>query len=340
LIVSILQVDPFDPAAFDAWYATYAAADRAGREQWAKPWRLEEYRAEQQARVAHKWTAAYSLLVEGRVVTTAQVELPLLENLDLAGVRIHTHPDHRRLGYATRMLEHVEGLVRERGRTRLLTDTAYPYNAPADGAGQPGADFLTNRGFEFGLVEIMRVAELPVAEEILDRLGAQAEPHHTAYTLRSFEGPVPEELVQGFAEVTAALSTDAPVGSIEREPDIPNVDSLRAGEDTLAKMGRTKYNTVALDVAGDVAAYTELVVSREDPGAVYQWGTLVRRRHRGHRLGLAVKVANLRFLQRLRDDARLLTTYNAEVNSHMVQVNEQMGFRPVERLGQFQKRLP
>jgi GNAT superfamily N-acetyltransferase len=338
--VSILQVDPFDVAAFDAWHATYAAADRAGREQWANPWLLEESRAEKQARTAHKWTAAYALLDGDRVVTAAEVVLPLLENLYIAEVRIHTHPDHRRRGYATRMLEYVEGLARERGRTRLLTETAYPYDAPAAGAGQPGADFLTHRGFEFGLVEVMRVAELPIAEQVLDRLAAQAAPHHAAYTLRSFEGPVPEDLVWGFSEVTAALSTDAPLGNIEREPDIPNVDSLRAAEDTLAKMGRTKYNTVAIDEDGDVAAYTELVMSGEDPGAVYQWGTLVRRRHRGHRLGLAVKVANLRFLQHLRDDARLLTTYNAEVNRHMVQVNEQMGFRPVERLGQFQKRLP
>jgi hypothetical protein len=36
---------------------------------------------------------------------------------------------------------------------------------------------------------------------------------------------------------------------------------------------------------------------------------------------------------------RRLTTYNAEVNSHMVGVNEAMGFRPVARLGDFQKKL-
>lgn len=32
-------------------------------------------------------------------------------------------------------------------------------------------------------------------------------------------------------------------------------------------------------------------------------------------------------------------TFNAEVNSHVIGVNERMGFRPVERMGQFQKRL-
>jgi len=35
----------------------------------------------------------------------------------------------------------------------------------------------------------------------------------------------------------------------------------------------------------------------------------------------------------------VLTTYNAESNTHMVGVNEALGFRPVERLGNLQRRL-
>jgi hypothetical protein len=64
----------------------------------------------------------------------------------------------------------------------------------------------------------------------------------------------------------------------------------------------------------------------------------VRRDARGHRLGLAVKLANLRLLQAERPDIEVLTTYNAEVNTHMIEVNERLGFRPVARLGEFQKR--
>lgn len=60
----------------------------------------------------------------------------------------------------------------------------------------------------------------------------------------------------------------------------------------------------------------------------------------GRRLGLAVKVANLRLLQHERADIRVVTTYNAEVNTHMVGVNERVGFVPVARLGEFQKRAP
>ena len=56
-------------------------------------------------------------------------------------------------------------------------------------------------------------------------------------------------------------------------------------------------------------------------------------------VGLGVKVANLRLLQRERSDIVRLTTYNAGVNAHMIGVNDALGFRPVARLGDFQKKL-
>ena len=114
---------------------------------------------------------------------------------------------------------------------------------------------------------------------------------------------------------------------------------VREREAVLERQGRTKYNTVALDADGVVVAYTDLATTVHEPGRAYQWGTLVRRDHRGHRLGVAVKVANLRLLERERPDVRRVTTYNAEVNAHMIGVNEAIGFVPVARLGDFQKRL-
>jgi hypothetical protein len=61
----------------------------------------------------------------------------------------------------------------------------------------------------------------------------------------------------------------------------------------------------------------------------HQWGTLVGRDHRGHRLGAAVKVANLRALQRARPDVTVIQTENAETNAFMVSINERLGFQVV-----------
>lgn len=152
-------------------------------------------------------------------------------------------------------------------------------------------------------------------------------------------GATPDDVVDDFADIVASLMTEAPVGGLDLQPETPDVAALRDDEALLTKQGRTKYVTVALDAAGRIAAYTDLVTTIHEPDRAYQWGTLVRRAHRGHRLGLAVKVENLRLLQRERPDVVQLTTFNAEVNAPMIGVNERLGFVPVERLGEFQKRL-
>lgn len=60
---------------------------------------------------------------------------------------------------------------------------------------------------------------------------------------------------------------------------------------------------------------------------VEQWGTIVRGEHRGHRLGLAIKAANLQYLAEVCPGARRIDTINAEVNDAMISVNETLGFR-------------
>ena len=99
------------------------------------------------------------------------------------------------------------------------------------------------------------------------------------------------------------------------EPEHIDAAVVREAEALIARQGRRKYNTVALDATGAVVAYTDLATTVHEPDRAYQWGTLVRRDARGHRLGLAVKVANLRLLQDSCPELRTLTTYNAEVNA-------------------------
>ena len=82
-----------------------------------------------------------------------------------------------------------------------------------------------------------------------------------------------------------------------------------------------------------------LAVPLEHSTDVYQWGTFVHRKHRGHRLGLATKALNLRAVQAVRGDLARVITQNAETNDYMVSINERMGFRPIEVVAEFHKRL-
>ena len=339
MTLEIRRVDPFDDADLAAWHAAVVAADRFGREETATPWTLEEVRAAHRSDRPDEVHRLYAGLEGGAVVVAGELEASLLNNLDHAVVLVFTHPAHRRRGHGSAMLAHLEDACRELGRTVLDTEAAWPYDAPADGSGTPHADFLTGHGFTCGLGDVARVLDLPVDDALLDELATEAAPHHAAYELRSWVGPVPDDLVEGYVALTSRLMVEAPTGDLERGEETMDVAAFRRREDVVAAQGRTKYATVAVAPGGDVVAYTDIATSVHDPDNAYQWGTLVRSDHRGHRLGMAVKVANQRLLQAAQSRAVRLRTWNAESNTQMVEVNVRMGFRPVERTGEFQKRL-
>jgi GNAT superfamily N-acetyltransferase len=264
---------------------------------------------------------------------------PLLDNLELAELDVHVLPAVRRRGVGTALLERLEAEARARGRRVLTGLASWAYDAGSAGSGGSGPEFARAVGFDLALSEVQRELLLPVPAPVLEGLAESAARAHASYTLRSWPGPVPEELLEGWARLTSTLVTEAPMGDLEVEQEAVSTDAVREQEAMLERQGRLKYNTVALSSDGEVVAYSDLATTVHEPGRAYQWGTLVHPAHRGHRLGVAVKVANLRLLQAERPDVVRLTTYNAEVNSHMIGVNEAMGFRPVARLGDFQKRL-
>jgi GNAT superfamily N-acetyltransferase len=71
---------------------------------------------------------------------------------------------------------------------------------------------------------------------------------------------------------------------------------------------------------------TELLLANDTPGQAWQMITVVHPDHRGHRLGLAVKLANLEFLALEAPKVRVVETGNASVNAPMIAVNEMLGF--------------
>lgn len=335
----IVPVDPSDDAAFTAWHHVYETSARHELGEVATPWRLEELRATMQVAGSHSWSGAWAAVVDGRAVGAGWVRTPLLDNLELAEVDVHVLPSHRRRGVGTAVLARLEAEARSRGRRVLTGLSSWSDEAGSDGRGASGPEFARARGYGLALSEVQRELRLPVDDDLLAGLADDAARAHVAYALRSWSGPVPDDLLRGWAEITASLATEAPTGDLELEPEAVSTQAVREREATVARQGRTKYNTVALSETGEVVAYSDLATSVHEPGRAYQWGTLVRGEHRGHRLGVAVKVANLRLLQRERPDITRLTTYNAEVNAHMIGVNEAIGFEPVARLGDFQRRL-
>lgn len=343
-VVDVVAVDPADPVLVDAWHAAYLRADTAGREDTAAPWQHDEVVVDLREPSPRQATTCYAVLAGDRVASVGYVELPLLDNPHLAFVQVWTVPEARDRGYAGLLLARLEEHARGAGRTVLMGEVVWPWAlGPAPGEerpdGVPGVGFARRHGYELALGDVQRRLDLPVAAGVLEGLAAEAAPHHAGYELRSWAGPLPDELLASWAELAATLDTEAPSGDLDLDPASADTAAVRDDERRLARQGRTRWHTVALDRDGRVAAYSELVTTVHEPRRAYQWGTLVRRADRGHRLGLAVKLANLRQLQAGAPQVDHVITWNAESNAHMVGVNDRLGFVPTERMGEFQKRL-
>lgn len=338
MTLEISRIDPFDDGAVDAWWEAYAAAERADRGRDAVVWSREETRKEFQQDSSVSDRRAFLLSDRGSVVGCASLGLPLKDNTHVAHIGIGVPPAHRRRGHGTAALAALEREAAAAGRTTVQGSTSWPYDLGPEGACSPGREFARRHGYALALGDVQNRLALPIDPALLDRIDADIAGAIAGYELRSWVGPIPEDVVESWTVLDATLETEAPTGDLDIEPQKPDVSSIREVEELLESQRRTSFGTIALAPDGTAAAYTQLVVSADD-GNAYQWGTLVRAADRGHRLGIAVKVANLRMLQREIPQTRAVYTYNAESNAHMLAVNTLLGFRPVERLGELQKRL-
>ena len=211
----------------------------------------------------------------------------------------------------------------------LLTEVFVPVG---DRESHADREFALRRGYAVSSVEIVRSLPLPVAPDVMARARAsRAEAMGDAYELSVHVDGVPDELRQGVCDASNRLILDAPTGDVEFEPESMTVEDYETMLEHLRDTGRTMITAVAVHrETGVVAAYTDLSVPSGDPHIVFQWGTLVLPEHRGHRLGMAVKVANLEELARLAPERRSVQTMNDEQNPWMVQINKDLGFAIIE----------
>ena len=271
-------------------------------------------------------------------VATASLNLPMLDNVTTAVVDVRVHPAFRRLGYGRSMLDHVIKQATAQGRQRLIADVCEPLAGEAAAEPSAGQLFAGAAGAKPVTSEIRRMLTISnLDDDHLATLHADAIAHSGDYSLVQWAGAAPAELVDDLAALEARMSTDAPFEDLNWEPEQWTAERYRDREHSIAAAGRVRLTTAARhDATGQIVACTELVTTSALPAFASQWSTIVMGEHRGHRLGMLAKLANLQFLRTRRPRVRFINTWNAGVNAHMVSINEALGFRAVERWREWQ----
>jgi GNAT superfamily N-acetyltransferase len=247
--------------------------------------------------------------------------LPEQENRHMARLNLFVAPERRRRGIGTALLRHAAGRAAENGRSQLTCDTK---------EGSAGAAFAAAAGAEPGVTEVRRILDLAGQPAgYLDPLRRQAGQASRGYSVVTWFGPTPEEHLDQVAAVINAMA-DAPHNP-EEEHEVLDGRRLRDSEE-LEVIQQTRGYSVAArcDQTGELVALTRIVVDPLRPTWGWQELTAVVRAHRGHRLGLLVKVAMMDWLAQAEPAVEHILTGNSASNSHMIAINADLGYRVLD----------
>lgn len=260
-------------------------------------------------------------VADGRAVGVVELALPTIDNLASCSVTVLVHPDARRCGHGRALLRSVLEETAQRGRPRVFFEVPSPYPS-GPGAAEP---LLREVGARPVLVEVRRLLDLTTRPAEEDKPVPA-----NGYRVVQWVDRAPDELVEDLAGLVAKMSTDAPQGDMDWEPERWDAARYRDKEASAQARGRTRYATAVVHAgSGRVVAMTDIGVSRTRPEVAYQWDTIVDGPHRGHGLGLVVKAHNHALLRSSEPSTRWVNTWNAESNTHMVAINDLLGFEPV-----------
>jgi GNAT superfamily N-acetyltransferase len=279
--------------------------------------------------------ALYLGTVDDVPVVSALTRLPVHDNLTLANAALQVHPDHRRRGYGRWAVDALGELLRADGRRRVLVEVpaATRRSVPSE-----GELFATSAGARRMTVEKRRMLDVAsVSDPQISALMDEARAAATGYSVIAWRGRSPERFVAGMAELRVLMSTDPPQGELELEPEPWDAARLVEVERSVIARGRqVLVVAVRHDATGDLVGYTSIGVPAGGGAVGYQWDTIVRSDHRGHRLGLLVKLENLRELRAQLPEVRYLNTWNDDENSHMLAVNDRLGYQVMEGWSEWQ----
>ena len=260
-------------------------------------------------------------------------------------------PVWRRQGIGTALVDRMEALARGAGRPVVQIGAFHrptdgPQLASPTGFGsipreERNARFLLYRGYTLEQVYRYSALHLPVDPATLEQHRVAAEAKAGAqYRVHTWIGSTPEQWQGDLAVIFTRMATDAPAGNLEIDEEPWDAERVRQRDEHRIAVGRTALVAAVEHIpSGNLVAYNGLSVPNDRTRPVNQGITLVLKEHRGYRLGMLTKIANVQQLQAFSPTSPFILTDNAEENRPMLDVNEAVGFIPIAYEGAWKKVL-
>jgi len=242
------------------------------------------------------------------------------DNLHMISVGAIVHPDHRGQGHREAMFTELLRRARERGRFTVWSGCAND--------DQESAALLKKFGFRYASHDARRY-QFPgqLDQDQLDRLYAEARDKASHYELVRTMVPTDDELLAELVAVTEAIN-DAPMGDLDFEHEKFDLQRLKDFEHAAQAKGERMYRVFARHKStGEIGGHTVMMTHPLQPTYAWQYDTAVHRDHRGHRLGMLVKLEMMRWLAEAEPQIERIETWNNADNSYMINANEAIGYR-------------
>ena len=160
------------------------------------------------------------------------------------------------------------------------------------------------------------------------------------YRLHHWTDRCPEQWLEAVAALENQAGEDGRPGADDEDMVFDGGILREAEEVAIAQGRRTVVTAVEHLASGTLVGLTTISVLALRPDVVFQDDTVVLQEHRGNKLGLLIKVANMERLTEQFPDARVIYTWNAPENRYLLTVNQQLGFTTAGVTGIWQKELP
>ncbi|MGL4831860.1 MAG: GNAT family N-acetyltransferase [Propionibacteriaceae bacterium] len=258
---------------------------------------------------------------DGKILGAGVLDHDLRANLTDCTINIVVDKACRRQGVGTALFEE---LLRE--AKTLSMKRVQHWSVTAAGREPLGEIFAASHGFTE--IESYRESSLTLPREKAAHSELEALTQCSigdTYAVETYIGMTPEHTHEGLALMRRRMTTDAP-HALDTEEGKTTADDIAMGFIRDERAGNTRITAIATECStGDSVAFSELCIHKEKKLA-NQGETLVLREHRGHRLGLAVKLAALNALERTHPEVTSITTGNHCDNAPMLAVNDMLGF--------------
>lgn len=251
------------------------------------------------------------------------------ENQHLVEFYIGVLPEVRRQGIGRELLAVITDVAQREKRRLMITATSN--NVPA------GEAFMKRLGARIGITGHVHQLELrDLNRYMLRQWQTRAAERASASALELWAGAIPEEYIEPFANLFEVMNL-APRGDLDIEDFHWTSDHLRQSQASDRKRGFESWIMVARErESGALAGFTEVVWHPNRPENLDQRSTAVLPEFQNRGLGRWLKAAMLDKVLQDRPQVKRIRTGNADANAPMLEINQELGFKPFESVSVWQ----